>query len=115
MMIEQLEVGASEAPEVFARKKPVYVLAETYKDLEVVKRRFGLGDEDVVMVDMNDFYPAIMNYGEDSDLKAIAKKYDGALIVCPHGISSKAFAEAIRSLGANAYSLKGGLEGLASQ
>ncbi len=112
MAEEALEVDKNGAERVLSKKRPAYVLGDSYRDLDFIREAFSLGKLDVELVDMNDFYPAIMNYGDDSELKAMAKKYDGALIVCPHGISSKAFAEALRALGANAYSLKGGIEGL---
>ena len=45
----------------------------------------------------------------------IDKEYEGAVMVCPHGNTSKRFAEALKVIGVKAYSLRKGVAGLKSQ
>ena len=103
------EVSLEEAKEIAKLSRKAFVLAENYADLELVAELLGLGEGEATMLEMDDLYPLVMEFGEDEELKAKASKYSNSIIVCPHGNTSLKLVRAIKQLGVGAYSLKGGV------
>ena len=103
------EVSLEEAKEIAKVSRKAFVLAENYADLELVAELLGMGEGEVTMLDMDDVYPLVMEFGEEEELKAKASKYSNSVIICPHGNTSLKLVRAIKMVGVGAYSLKGGV------
>ncbi len=103
------EVSLEQAKEVAKTSRKAFVLAENYADLELVAELLGISESEVAMLEMDDLYPLVMEFGEEEELKAKASKYSNSVIICPHGNTSLKLVRAIKHLGVDAYSLKGGV------
>jgi rhodanese-related sulfurtransferase len=109
-MGNSLEVDAKEAAEITSHGAKVFVLEQEYNDIEFVSET--LKARSAERLDMNDVHPLLMSYGTEEELKKIGKKFDGAVIVCPHGNTSLRLAQALSTIGIKAYSLRKGIAGL---
>lgn len=110
-----LEIEANEAEQLVRDGANVYIFEQNASDIEFVQEILGAEAGMVHWIDMNDAHPIMMNYGSEEELLSMSEKYDGAVIVCPHGNTSRRFAEALKAFGVRAYSLKKGLTGLRSR
>ncbi len=107
-----LEVDLKEARKKVASGSRIMLFETRYSEVQLLSEAFALKEDEINIIDMNDFHTLNLHYGEEEDLKEIAKKFDESVIVCPHGNTSKMLAEILAKEGVKAYSLKGGIEGM---
>ncbi len=108
------EIGIEEAKKLVAEGKRVMLFESNYSEVQLLSETFGIDEEKVDMIDINDFQIVYMHYGEEADIKKIASKFEDAVIVCQHGNTSRVFADALADNGVKAYSLYGGIAGILS-
>lgn len=103
----ELEIDEREAVELLKKGHSLCLLTNDALDAGFVGEVLSAP---VHVADMHEVHDIISDDGPEA--RAAAAKYDGNVIVCPHGRSSKVFAAALNDLGIKAYSLVGGIEGL---
>lgn len=113
-MAEDLEVDLNGAQKLANSGSEIIVLADNFGDVELVKEIFKT-DNQVEEVDFGEAKVIVMGLGDRKDLEDLAKKYEKAVIICPHGNTSLRMANALKNMGVTSYSLKGGLAGLRSR
>ena len=109
---KDLEVALPEAISMVANGSRIMLFESSYSDVQLLSETFSISEESVGIIDMNDFQVLNLHYGEEDGIKKIAGKFEGSVIVCPHGNTSRLMAELLAKEGVKAYSLKGGIEGL---
>lgn len=105
------EIDAGRGIELAGRGRRFYVFMNSLGDLELAREALGAGSR-MEGIDMGEARTIMFMHGDRKSLREMAGKYEGAVIVCPHGRTSLEFARALSELGVKAYSLKGGIEGL---
>ncbi|MHB1830246.1 MAG: hypothetical protein ACYCO0_02540 [Candidatus Micrarchaeaceae archaeon] len=113
-MEEDAEIGAEEAHELVKKGREIYVFTNSYVDLELVAARLG-AENGAKGIDIGEAMQIMLNTVDKGIAESLARKFDGSIIVCPHGRMSLEFASKLSGLGIKAYSLKGGIEGLKSR
>ncbi len=107
----ELEIDLEEAKKLAKSGSEIMVLIDNFGDVELVKEILEAKDN-VEEIDFGEARVIVMSLGEPKDLSDLAKKYENAVIVCPHGNTSLRMANALKQIGVHAYSLRGGIAGL---
>ncbi len=113
-MGEDIEIGVENAQKLVKKGREIYVFLNNYADLEFVTEVFG-AKNGAKGIDTGEAMQIMLNTVDKGMAEAIGRKFDGSIIVCPHGRMSLEFASKLSGLGIRAYSLKGGIEGLKSR
>ncbi|MDE1860726.1 MAG: hypothetical protein KGH72_03325 [Candidatus Micrarchaeota archaeon] len=107
-----LEIDEREAKEIAGAGAKVFVFWNSQHDLEYVEQVLGARPGNVEGMDIEAARRIVMGGEAASEVRKIGSRFDGAVIVCPHGNTSRRFAEALSAAGIKSYSLRRGLEGL---
>ncbi len=110
-MTEELEIDLEQAKALANDKSKIFVLEQNVGDLEFVQETLD-GKNGAESLDIGEAKALVMGLGDDEDLKGLADKYEGAVIVCPHGNTSLRIASALQRMGVRSYSLRKGLAGM---
>ncbi len=105
------EIDLVRSIELASKGASVYVFINSFADIDYVKEVLGSGQ--VTDVDLGEAR-GIMLEQSSEDPAEMKRKFDGSVIVCPHGRTSLRFVHALKRYGVTAYSLHGGIEGLKS-
>jgi rhodanese-related sulfurtransferase len=108
------EIDIEEAKKLVAEGKKVMLFESNYSEVQLLSETFGIDEEKVEIIDINDFRIVHMHYGEEDEIKKVAGKFEEAVIVCQHGNTSRVLADALAENGVKAYSLYGGIAGILS-
>ena len=108
----RLEVDEKQATELVKAGADVYIFWRDASDIEFVQETLHAAPGTVHDIDMSEAGKILMNLGNEGEMRQAGKEYEGSVIVCPHGNTSKRFAEALKALGIRAYSLRKGVAGL---
>lgn len=108
------EISLEEARKLVEAGKKVMLFESNYSEVQLLSETFGIAEEKINIIDINDFQIVYMHYGEEADIKKIAGKFEDAVIVCQHGNTSRVFADALAGNEVKAYSLYRGIAGILS-
>ncbi|MDE1851873.1 MAG: hypothetical protein KGH69_04275 [Candidatus Micrarchaeota archaeon] len=108
--VKELEINADQASELAKKGSRVFVFSRSPYDGELLKEVLGV--QSVQELDINEVSPIIYGYGDRDEAQKLAASFENAVIVCPHGNTSRIMAEALLQFNVKAYSLKEGMEGL---
>lgn len=106
----ELEIDARQASELAKKGSKIFVFSRSPYDRELVTE--ALGAASATELDVNEISPLIYGYGDRGEAQRLARTFENAVIVCPHGNTSRIMAEALLQFNVKAYSLKEGMEGL---
>ena len=109
---DKIEVDLEEAKKLVAKGSEIMLFERSYAEVQVLSETFGVHEDKVRIIDMNDVQTMHMHYGEEEDIKKTAGKFSNAVIVCQHGNTSRMMAKMLAKEGVRAYSLIGGTVGI---
>jgi len=112
--MDEQEVDAQKGKDLAGQGRNVYVFMNSLQDLELARQVLGAGNN-AQDIDMGEARMIMFRHAQRKELMEHAAKFEGSLIVCPHGRTSLEFVHALSELGIKAYSLHGGIEGLKSR
>jgi rhodanese-related sulfurtransferase len=107
------EIDLEEAKKLIANGSKIMLFERSYAEVQVLSETFGVGEDRIGIIDMNDVQVLHMHYGEEADIAKIANKFDNAVIVCQHGNTSRMMVKILANEKVKAYSLIGGTTGIA--
>lgn len=105
------EIDLDGSIELVGKGAGVYVFINSFADLDYVRET--LGSEGAKDMDLGEARGIILEQSSE-DPAEMKRKFEGSVIVCPHGRTSLRFVHALKRYGVRAYSLRGGIEGLRS-
>lgn len=108
------DIDFEEAKKLVEAGKKIMLFESNYSEVQLLSETFGVDEEKVGIIDINDFQIVYMHYGEEDEIKKTASKFEDAVIVCQHGNTSRVFADALAGNGVKAYSLHRGIAGILS-